>query len=861
MSKFLKSKTALRLLDCLCVLLPATLLANILGIPFLASGNLPTGGDAASHLLYAWLFTHELLPGGQITAWLPEVFAGFPFLSYYFPLPFISIAALSALMPFAPAMKWGMFAAAFLLPGVVWLCGVYLLKLSRWVAVWGIPASIAFLLHEQHSIWGGNLLSTLAGEFAYSYGMLFAFATLCAWQRTIATGKPIWLVVLLEAATGYSHGFTLLLTGFATTAYMFERGNFLRNLRLLVAVHGLAFLLLGGWLWPLLQMHGSTIPNDAFFEVQNLLDLLPSTVQPVLAAGLVSVIALLLLRYTPALQRKFASTQEHQNTVRHAAFMASAALLAGTFYLAGSQLGLANIRFFPLVWLLGGVACAWLWGSMLLRLAEHGSRIWKASWVLLGLAAACALAGWVALHVHRAPDWGLWNHSGLEAKPQWQQLSKLFPAMAGNMQSPRLVFEHDPANSDIGSTRALEALPMFLNSRPVLEGLYMESALVSPAIYQLQSEVSARPSSPLARFPSGSLNVDMAAQHMRWLYSNEVLVRSSKAQQAFAASPHFTEAAQQAPFYLYRLKDFTEQLVDIPVATLKQYPKKGWMEESFRWFRSKQRLDSELPIFTDTPLPPIAAATAGAAVQNIVMDRTSIRWKTNTPGAAHLVRVAWHPRWQLQGKGQLYVAGPGFMLVVPEQEEVVLVYGHTTIGKLGMLATSLSALLLAFLVWRSFAPGQMQTSNPAPKPWPYSWPALLWPMGLLLLGLFVYSINPERVYGAAWLDMRANRYLEAADAFDQAYAGRKSDSKKEEALFWSGKAHELAGRKAEALTRYRQLTAQYHGYWLPESLYLQGSLAQAEGFPDEARAARNRLLAEHPSDRWAQRLLQETAPQ
>jgi hypothetical protein len=84
--------------------------------------------------------------------------------------------------------------------------------------------------------------------------------------------------------------------------------------------------------------------------------------------------------------------------------------------------------------------------------------------------------------------------------------------MSGNLWSPRLAFEHDPDNNDIGSTRVLEALPMFLNHRPVLEGLYMETALLGLAIYQLQSEISVRPSSPLVRFPSGSLDPQFAAR-------------------------------------------------------------------------------------------------------------------------------------------------------------------------------------------------------------------------------------------------------------------------------------------------------------------------------------------------------------
>src|ERR1035437_5999309 len=186
---------AWRLLDLLVVLVPAVVIASILGVGFLLSNNLPTGGDTASHLLYVWTYTHELLPHGDITAWMPEVFAGFAFLSYYFPLSFISIAALASVLPFAPAMKIGMFAAAMLLPGGVWLGSVYWLRLPRTVAIWGVLTTLAFLLHEQNSIWGGNLLSTLAGEFAYSYGVFFSALALFAWQRAIATGRHWWLAV------------------------------------------------------------------------------------------------------------------------------------------------------------------------------------------------------------------------------------------------------------------------------------------------------------------------------------------------------------------------------------------------------------------------------------------------------------------------------------------------------------------------------------------------------------------------------------------------------------------------------------------------------------------------------------------
>ena len=112
----------------------------------------------------------RLLFSGKVLPWVPEVFGGLPFLSYYFPLPFIVIALLSKLIGVAPAFKWGSFLAAMLLPGAVFVASRRWLAMSWAGALFGGLGALAFLLHEQNSIWGGNLLSTLAGEFAYSYG-------------------------------------------------------------------------------------------------------------------------------------------------------------------------------------------------------------------------------------------------------------------------------------------------------------------------------------------------------------------------------------------------------------------------------------------------------------------------------------------------------------------------------------------------------------------------------------------------------------------------------------------------------------------------------------------------------------------
>lgn len=835
----------------------AALVATVLGIGFLNSSNLPTGGDTASHLLYAWLYADSLFFSGHVTPWVPEVYGGLPFLSYYFPLPFIVIAVLSKLLGFAPAFKWGTFLAAMLLPGAVYAASRRWLNFSWIPAFFGALGSLAFLLHEQSAIWGGNLLSTLAGEFAYSYGLLFAVLAMTAWARAISLGRGWVLAGALEAACGFSHGFPLLVVGFSTVFLLLDCGSrsaFWRVFGQLARGHLLAFGLLGGWLWPMLEMHGLTIPNDASFPWAGWRDLLPATLWPSFAAGITGL-ALLLV---PAVRRSW--TAEQWLALR---YLTSAAGLAAFAFIVADQLGLADIRFFPLVWLLGAIVCGWLFGQALAALgaspARAGNRLLRLARTLIAAAMGLGLLGWFGQQVHDAPDWAQWNHSGLETKPQWHNLSQLFPAMRGDLWSPRLLFEHDPANGDIGSTRTLEALPMFLGHRPVLEGLYMESAVLGPAIYQLQSEVSAHASSPLVRFPTGPvIDPSFAARHMNFLHADTLLLRSTEAKTAIEASALFEKIAESAPFALYRLKQFDSQLIQVVTQPLLVRPEKNWMEDAFTWFRTRSRFDAYLPVYGEIPS---AMASTGVQlpttkIREKLLSRHELVFDTPAIGRPHLIKIAYHPRWHLASRGSLQIAGPGFMLVVPEEHEIRLVYGHTLVGKLGIAATAVSVcylLLLALKRKRIVLPERRPFDTVRTRM--LRWLPLLTGWGTLVVaGIFFALHSPERAYNHAWELFRSDRYEAASEQFLRAYTLRRPTAKKEEALFWLAKSIILAGHRSEAKERYRELCGHYLGYWLPESLYILALLEREDGQNTVAESYIRRLREEYPANTWTLKL-------
>lgn len=840
--------------DAAFALTTGSLIATVLGVGFLNSSNWPTGGDSASHLLYAWLYATELLFSGQVTPWIPEAFGGLPFLSYYFPLPFIVIALLSKVLGVAPAFKWGAFLATMLLPGAVFAFSRRWLGMSWSAAFFGALGALAFLLHEQNSIWGGNLLSTLAGEFAYSYGLLFAVLAMMAWVRAVSLGRGWVSAGVLEAACGYSHGFPLLVVGFSTLFLLLDAGSFARarvTLGLLARGHMLAFCLLGGWLWPMLQMHSLTIPNDASFPLTDWHDLLPKTLWPSFAAGIVGLVFLAV----PAVRRCWSGEQ-----ARAARYFVGAAGVAAAGFVAGDQLDVADIRFFPLVWLLGAVVCGWLFGQTVavINTSNGEQRLLGAARALLVAAAGLGLVGWLAQSIRAAPDWSLWNNSGLEAKPQWHNLSRLFPAMSGDLWRPRLLFEHDPANSDIGSTRSLEALPMFLNHRPVLEGLYMESAVLGPAVYQLQSEVSAHPSSPLVRFPSGSLDPEFAARHMEFLHADTLLLRSPKARAAIESSGLFLKVGETLPFSLYRLKQFDSHLAQVVTKPLRLLPAQDWMQDAFAWFRTRSRFEAYQPVYGE-PLPPYDSAgsdSAHAVVREKLLSRNELIFETEAVASPHLIKIAYHPRWHLLSKGSLRIAAPGFMLVVPEEREIRLAYEHTLVGRLGMIATISATICVPFFARRRRA--VMPYSDAAPAGIALAlkrhWLLLCGWAFLAVAGIYFGLHSPERVYNSAWLDMGAKRYAEASARFALAYELRRAPAKKEEALFWLAKSNESAGNRAEAKRRYQELSERYHGYWLPESLYMVAILEREDGRRAETEPYIRRLREEYPGNQWTRKL-------
>ena len=171
---------------------------------FLLTDSTPAGGDMGAHVWGPAYLRDSLLPAGRWSGWTPDWYAGFPAYHFYMVTPSVAIALLSYVVPYGVAFK------------LVTVSGVVTIPLSGYLfgrlsglrfpgpAICAVGAMV-FLFDRSFSIYGGNIPSTLAGEFAFSMSLSLAIVYLGMVSASLRTGRYRGWAALLLALTGLTH--------------------------------------------------------------------------------------------------------------------------------------------------------------------------------------------------------------------------------------------------------------------------------------------------------------------------------------------------------------------------------------------------------------------------------------------------------------------------------------------------------------------------------------------------------------------------------------------------------------------------------------------------------------------------------
>src|SRR5437868_6224309 len=89
----------------------------------LLANTTTAGGDMGAHVWGPAYLRDHLLPHGRLTGWAPDWYAGFPALTFYFPLPSLLIVALDVVLPYGIAFKLVAVSGLVTLPVSVYVFG------------------------------------------------------------------------------------------------------------------------------------------------------------------------------------------------------------------------------------------------------------------------------------------------------------------------------------------------------------------------------------------------------------------------------------------------------------------------------------------------------------------------------------------------------------------------------------------------------------------------------------------------------------------------------------------------------------------------------------------------------------------
>ena len=679
----------------------------------LVADTTPAGGDMGAHVWGPAYLRDNLLPQGRLAGWAPDWYAGFPAYHFYMVVPALLIVALdagwegwAALVPLAAAVGLGAVAAlhrdrrvrrvAVVAAVVIAVLGVGLPYgvAFKWVTVAGVLAlplacyvaarladvpfpgpplaavgALVFLfnreptLNNTGNIIGGNLTSTLAGEFSFSLSLLTFVLYVGFLLRGLRRGGHRATCAVLLGLTALFHVIpTIYAIGATVVALVVSFPLDRARLRWFLPIAPVALALSAFWTLPFVarraylnDMGWEKIPSgiteiplrdflwgvwreDRYVEFRSaFVDVIaPSSLRWIIALALVGAVVSFVLR------------------IRLGILLTVCALGTLVAFVVAPQGRLWNARLLPFyvlsLCLLAAVAVTELARAIAAivsrRAQEDGAiepvrlatpvgvalaMIIAIGWPLGVLPGSTQTASgaqrWLGIEVstndrNPARDWARWNYTGYERKPAYPEYYGLIAMGERIAADPELgcgrvmwEYENDRLNR-YGTPMAPMLLPFWTDGCiGSMEGLYFEASATTPYHFLNQRALSVNCSCAQRDLPYGSgFDIDLGVQQLQQMGVRYYFAFSEEAVAAASAHPDLTEVDVSDDgvwrAYLVADSDMVVALENRPAVVTGLEPGMSWVGVASKWWQDPTRWDVLLAEDGPDEWERVAACTA-----------------------------------------------------------------------------------------------------------------------------------------------------------------------------------------------------------------------------------------------------------
>ena len=614
--------------------------------------NIPTGGDMGAHVWAPAYLRDHLLTNFKLSGWSMDWYSGLPIYRFYMVVPALMIVLLDVVLPYGIAIKIIAVIGILTLPYATWLFGRFAKFAYPLPELFAIAATI-FLFDESFTIYGGNIASTMAGEFSFSISLSLAMLGFALLAKGLDTGKHRVSAAIIISLSALSHGIVLLFV-FGGAALMLVVWNRRESLQFGAKVIALAVLLSSFWVIPFVTSHAYMTdmkyeprPSGAtdsfwkmFFPLHILLDV------SITALAIIGAISLVRSRHK-------AGTWVTLMTL---------VLAAGVFIARNSLpvIGLLwNPRVLPFFYLLRYFLFAvglYELAAFALRMKSMSriARMEAGTPVVLDIAKPrdnftfnlALLSGftlfilmaigfrfqelpfgstrvnsagqyeyvWGPLRTKSTNDgfvdgWARWNFTGYEGKSAYGEYYSVVQTMKqlgedSTQGCGRALWENSGELNKYGTTMALMLLPFWTDGCiSSMEGLFFEAAGSTPYHFITAAAMSKQSSNPVRELRYDNNDAAIGVRYLQELGVKYFMGFTPEAIAQASQQEGLTEVARSGPWVVYRVanSDVVTPLATQPVVAniSSSNPRERWLEVGTSWFQHPETWTT--PIADDGP--------------------------------------------------------------------------------------------------------------------------------------------------------------------------------------------------------------------------------------------------------------------
>ena len=703
-----------------------SLLIIFLRVELVFSDLLPTGGDMGAHIVPTKFFVSELFNNFKLRGWSQDWFAGYPLYYFYFPLPPIIAGLFNFIFPFSISFK-----AMVLLSQVLLVISIEMImrKNAKQFSFYGFGAGLIYLLTESFTIFGGNLASSLAGQYSYTYAIAFA---------------NLSIFYLLKSEHKYSTEIASVFIGLSLLSHLIPfliylpifAFNFVKSsTKIYKKISSfLLFLFISVKFSISLFLNIEFTTNMTYTPYTQVSDLVKSDILPFAIGAVIYIVS----SNKKAFLKTFSGFEIYLIFISIGLFFygPESALWNGRvvpFFNLGIVILFFNLLDLDIKNLTKKIQGKLPWLLFFLFINSYLMYLYFSKWgntyatttvtlvvIILILAVISiksenyliytTLVSLSFATLSYLPHWLNWNFTGYESKSSWTDITTLYAGL-NELEPGRIMWEPNSDLNKYGTPMVLMTIPMFTDHQSV-EGLYFDSSITTPFHFLTVSGLAERPSNPVGGLTYINGEFDKGIRLMKELGVDYFIAYTSSIKEKANTNENFNFLFSNEVFNVYSINTTKVELIEnnlylfespnfydrLKNAILREGSEQSFFDAAYRSFKNEtiykiiENYDKSFANLNDKNTKLI--------ISDLNIQNDLITFTTNKPNQLHLIKVSYFPNWKItNGKGPFRIS-PSFMAIIPNEELVEIKFETTDIEKaLNILSflSLFSALLIIYV--------------------------------------------------------------------------------------------------------------------------------------------------------------------